>query len=705
MRKNRKIAIKVALILLLLGPVLSWAEVKLRIYLQDGTLQAGNLVADNPDSFVVLTKEGRVEIKKDKIMFVNGKTLKQWEERPDKLFQTEIIPSEIPNPAYVNDKAPIPSLPAFKPVVEPVKPLSAAAQKSDPAKPVEAKQPVKPAATAAASSAATPVTPAAAAPATEPVRPTAAAATSVGAQTTSSSPASSSATARKSGSGATSGASSVAGSPASGSTPAAVAPASAGAMESAVKSAVAQTATATGGKRRDKRGKRAAPAETAQAPKAEEKQAVAAAGTKSKEHLIETEEKPSNVPSKTLTAAITTPASVAAIVPPKRFSRKEYGDYHYQRALKFEDEGEQGRALQELQLATVLDRQNADSIFMLGRLYKQQGLNSRAQKQFAHPLVRKRDEAKMWTDEINKADKEKKRSRQILIGSASVGALMWVPLLFAWRMFKKPPKRVFTAEMAEALQKESAELEEKTAAPEPEFAGFKPPAKQPEPAKSMSAPPVAPPPPPLAPPPAAIPPMPAAPAGIPPPISIPSTPLSRPPEPAVPLIPARVLEPPVPPPMPPPIIPPPVPEPLPVAQAPAAPPPNADGLDVQSVLRLASMIDRAVRNGNAYAIEEKFDMARREYRTAMALNPSCIEAYIGLGYASFAQGQWDLALEHYVKALGIDQNSADAHYGIGRVFLEIERVDEAIFEFQKTLALDPSFDDARETLTALGSTV
>src|SRR5512146_3184868 len=82
-----------------------FAEVKLRIYMQDGSLQSGTLVSETPTSFVLLNNDGRVEIPKAKIMFVNGKTLKQWQDRPDKLFQTEIIPSEIPNPAYVNDKA------------------------------------------------------------------------------------------------------------------------------------------------------------------------------------------------------------------------------------------------------------------------------------------------------------------------------------------------------------------------------------------------------------------------------------------------------------------------------------------------------------------------------------------------------------------------------------------------------------------------
>src|SRR5690348_2498223 len=100
-----------AFVFLSLAATSAIAEVKLRIYLQDGSLQSGNLISETPEAFVILAKDGRSEIQKKSIMFINGKTLKQWEDRPDKLFQTEIMPSELPNPAFVNDKAPLPRPP------------------------------------------------------------------------------------------------------------------------------------------------------------------------------------------------------------------------------------------------------------------------------------------------------------------------------------------------------------------------------------------------------------------------------------------------------------------------------------------------------------------------------------------------------------------------------------------------------------------
>ena len=91
-----------------------FAEVKLRIYLNDGSLRSGTLVSELEKSFVILSKIGRVEVPKKDIMFVNGKTLKQWEDRPDKFFQTEIMPSELPKNGFVNSQS-LPEAPKAPP--------------------------------------------------------------------------------------------------------------------------------------------------------------------------------------------------------------------------------------------------------------------------------------------------------------------------------------------------------------------------------------------------------------------------------------------------------------------------------------------------------------------------------------------------------------------------------------------------------------
>lgn len=140
---------KTAKTLLLVGlffqfGLFGWSEtnVRLRIYLNDGSLQSGNFVKETEGTFIILSKSGRQEIEKSKIMFINGKTLTEWQKRPDRLFQTEIIPDKIPDPVYVNDKAALPA----PPKIEPVKPLPAAPVATAPpeTKPVEKEPEEKP---------------------------------------------------------------------------------------------------------------------------------------------------------------------------------------------------------------------------------------------------------------------------------------------------------------------------------------------------------------------------------------------------------------------------------------------------------------------------------------------------------------------------------------------------------------------------------
>lgn len=567
MAQNLKFIPKLALFLLIAAVVTVGAEVKLRIYLQDGTLQAGNLVAENPDTFVILTKEGRAEIKKEKIMFINGKTLKQWQERPDKLFQTEIIPSDIPNPSYVNDKAALPVVPALsdsKPVIKPItkSAVSAASVQPPPEKP-------KP----------TPAPTSAAKPTPKPV------------------------------------------------------PSPESVKAQAVSAPVAPVA---------------APPVIEMTPKVVRKPVPKAVPVVA---AVKKEPDPS-------------PA-------PPRFVRKDFGDYHYQRAQAYLKTGSRGPAIQELHLATVLDRQNPESIFLIGRLYMEGGENIRAEKYFSHPLIRKREPVKKLVEEMNAASKKQEKNLWFLYSGASIGLLAWVPLLIVWRKLKRPSVRVITAETAEEMASEevlSAPVEqllverprvEKPQAEQPQVE--KPTIKQPIIDKLLVGDPQF--------------------------------------EKTTAEILKRLQEPPVVPP---------VPEPVPVSavvEEPVSSIVAAQNLDTEAMLRVASMVEKAICQGNTYAVEEKYDLARREYRTALALRPTCAEAHLGLGYLCFAQGQWELALEHYVKCMEIDSNSADAHYGIGRVLLETDRINEAVPEFQKTLALDPTFDDARDTLSAIGAGV
>ncbi|MCG3206187.1 MAG: hypothetical protein KCHDKBKB_02918 [Elusimicrobia bacterium] len=624
---------KIGFFLILFGVSLLWADVKLRIYLQDGTLQAGNLVAETPESFVILNKEERLEIKKDKIMFINGKTLKQWEERPDKFFQTEIIPSEIPNPAYVNDKAAIPTLPPPVTKVEPVKVVPEKKSVDVPKEKPASKSP--PSVTTSAVPPAPQAPPQAVPPPTPVVEP--------------------------------------------------------------VKPMVQKTVVPAAIKAEAPKGEVITQPQYPNLPpkrrRRKKPQVVESASVEGVVPPVVAQEQIKSSPEK-------------GRVPPGRFNRKEYAEFYFDRAKKYVETGSKGKALQDLHLATVLDRQTSDPVVLLGQLYMREGLSEKAKKYFSIPLVRKLDIVKTWTEQMEHEGKKTKQAQWILYGATAVGTLVWIPLLWGWRALKKPSQTIITAdEISDKLLESPLPPQKPIDKDEPpgptpevleqaiqqvdtEWAGLKDLAmiKDSETRAELPKPPTQP-----LQPPSAFPPSEKKPEQSIKPVSL---------QPDVPRVP---IEPIVPPPLPPPIIPPAIPPPLPVVEAvPVSEKPHVPEMDVESVLRMASQVETAVRKGNGLVLEGQEDLARREYRTALVLNPACVEAHLGLGYLCFAKSQWDLALEHYARALSIDSNSADAHYGVGRVFLETDKIDEAILEFQKTLSLDPAFDDARETLTALG---
>lgn len=704
MSKNPKYVPKIALFLLVALAVAAWADVKLRIYLQDGTLQAGNLVSETADSFVVLAKDGRVEIKKDKIMFINGKTLKQWEERPDKLFSTEIIPSEIPDPAYVNNKS---AAPQIKPVssLKSVMPSPVSAAKTvvpsvEPAAvtPPAISGPKSSAANGASSAAATPASAASASssgnasapsPASTSGPVSSAATPAAGASKSASSSAASSGASAASGSTSASPAGAGSAGPAAGAV-AAVAP-----LPSL--SAITQTKAASAAD-----AKTAEPVKTAAAPRhrrrhnAADKTKPAAAPQPEKE----TASASSKTSVKDAASASNATAKAVPVKPARagKFNRAEDAAFHFQKAQVLIEQGLRGPAIQELHIASTMDRGNVEAVRMLGQYYKDAGVREKATKYFSSPLLRKDASAKAMVEEIANEAKHAQRSRYVWMGGAGAGAFAWVPLLFLMRMKKKKPSaktKVVTAETIESFFAEKTapaaavpetspnvsameqvvadalKMAKPEAPTEPAFTGFQKPPMTKEPPKPMT------------------------------PAAVPPTPLAKPPT-AVPNMPPPMK-----------VI---LPEPMPVGQvppvvpitppaAPAEPVLVQGGQTPDDALRFARLVEAAVRKGNSLAMEEKFDLARREYRTALMLNPGCTDAYIGLGYLCFLQGQWELALQHYTRCLDIDPNSADAHYGIGRVLLETDRINEAVSEFRTTLSLDPSFEDARESLTAIGTAI
>lgn len=613
MARRLEKTLKIAVFFLLWTPLLVTAEVKLRIYLKDGSLQAGNMIADNTTSFVLLTKEGRVEIPKENIMFVNGKSLQQWEARPDKLYQTEIIPSEIPDPSYVHDKAALPQPPKAAPNLEPVTPLKEVLQKSEEKK----------------------LEPLTQAPAIEPKK--------------------------------------------------------------VEEKQPVQPVKAVPEK------------EAVPEPLLKPKKPVVIPKKEKKPKLVETPAKPPEPERASMTLM------EAPLSRPKQFSRVGYADYHFQKAQSLLKQGYEGRAIQELHIATILDRQNEKASLLLGRLYQKHGVFTRAKKYLEHPALKKKDEVRQMVKEMDDAVKKAVLQKRILWASTAAGVLVSFPLLMLVRRFspKQPKSTVVTADTVTSLMENlSTRLPEEETEKEEEPAAAVEEAKPKEEEKDVEPWPF---------------PFPASeiPVTKAPPQPIPlavagenkadmesallkaqevqkaleavkqevrqiEAPVEQPPEPAVV---ASVEEMAI-------VIPPSLPEPEPEP----APEPVKTPVEMEhaQILKMGTRVMEEVQKGHEFVSSGQFEPARRAYGTALALDPGCVEAHMGLGYICFAEGQYDRAIGYYERALKIAPRSADAHYALGRLLLETGHIEEGILKLQACLRLDPTLFEAQETLAALG---
>jgi tetratricopeptide (TPR) repeat protein len=371
-----------------------------------------------------------------------------------------------------------------------------------------------------------------------------------------------------------------------------------------------------------------------------------------------------------------------------------FASYHYESAVNFISQGEKGRAIQELHMSTMLNRRDPVAALLLGKLYLESGAFVPARKYLSSPILMRNDEAKNLLEQLDEEQAAADKNRWVLFGSTAAGAAVCIPLIaLVRRMRRKKSAEEIAFQQALENGRAPGKIE---AQAEVELQGFsnlkgkKAPTAPVVQVQEASEPVVE--------------------FGAEPSVAAFQAPVG---EPVV----ERVERP-----APKPVADEPVPvlrsdEPPPVIASPASQkpeskpewrstswtqPPAKKLSPLGETLIVASAVDKELREGNKFAEEGNGDLARRAYRTALALNPRSAEAYLGLAYLFFVESNWDMALEHYVRALEFAPDSAEAHYGIGRVLLETDRINEAVSELERTISLDPTFTDARDTLTALG---
>ena len=94
--------------------------------------------------------------------------------------------------------------------------------------------------------------------------------------------------------------------------------------------------------------------------------------------------------------------------------------------------------------------------------------------------------------------------------------------------------------------------------------------------------------------------------------------------------------------------------------------------------------------GDAHQLLAQHDAARADYAAALALDPQCQTALLGLAQLELAQGSDDAAERRLDEAIEAHPDSADARLARARFYVERARFDEAQAEFEHALAGVPA---------------
>lgn len=97
--------------------------------------------------------------------------------------------------------------------------------------------------------------------------------------------------------------------------------------------------------------------------------------------------------------------------------------------------------------------------------------------------------------------------------------------------------------------------------------------------------------------------------------------------------------------------------------------------------------------------EQSQQDARKEFETALAINPGDVRAECRLGALLSLRGDVDAALSHYRRAAEMAPDDAEAQVGLGKVLLSASQIDKAVEHLQRAVALDPLDSQAHYRLS------
>ncbi|MBS1947786.1 MAG: tetratricopeptide repeat protein [Bacteroidetes bacterium] len=109
----------------------------------------------------------------------------------------------------------------------------------------------------------------------------------------------------------------------------------------------------------------------------------------------------------------------------------------------------------------------------------------------------------------------------------------------------------------------------------------------------------------------------------------------------------------------------------------------------------------AIKKGNRYYKEQKFDESQKAYKLALQQSPGNAPANYNLGNAEFRKNSFADAAKSYDDAIDGTKDSAlkeQSYYNKGVAYIKQQKLEESIDAWKSALKLDPNDEEARDNL-------
>lgn len=108
------------------------------------------------------------------------------------------------------------------------------------------------------------------------------------------------------------------------------------------------------------------------------------------------------------------------------------------------------------------------------------------------------------------------------------------------------------------------------------------------------------------------------------------------------------------------------------------------------------------REGVLHYKSEQYEKSEREYRKALKISPSLIEASYNLGLSYYKEQKYSEALKQFKSSLTKTEDKiviAKLNHNLGNTYLKLNQLKESIEAYQNSLRINPNDEETRYNLT------